>query len=69
MMRRNKVQRTAKGVTKDAKKAPKKKGFISRSISQAVMLSVISAGVKYFTDSKLGSARRRKVKSLVGGKG
>ncbi len=65
-MRRNKVASAAKGMKKDVKKAAKKKGFISRTISRTLMLGVIGAGVKYFTDSTAGAARRQKVLGLVG---
>jgi hypothetical protein len=65
-MRRNKVASAANDMKKDIKKAAKKKGFISKSISRTLMLGVIGAGVKYFTDSAAGAARRQKVLSLVG---
>ena len=65
-IKRNKVERAAKDVGKDIKKAAKKKGFISRTISSSLMLGVIGAGVKYFTDATAGAARRQKVLSLVG---
>ena len=69
-MRRNKIKDVAEDVTKDvkkaAKKAAKKKGFISKMFSRALVIGAIGAGVKYFTDSTSGSARRQKVLALVG---
>ena len=69
-MRRNKIKDVAEDVTKDvkkaAKKAAKKKGFISKMFSRALVIGAIGAGVKYFTDSTAGSARREKVLALVG---
>lgn len=69
-MRRNKIKDVAEDVSKDvkkaAKKAAKKKGFISKMFSRALILGTVGAGLKYFTDSNAGSARRQKVKSLVG---
>jgi F0F1-type ATP synthase assembly protein I len=65
-MRRNKVASAASEAKKDIKKAAKKKGFISRTISSTLMLGLVGAGVKYFTDATAGAARRQKVLSLVG---
>lgn len=73
MFRRNRVAKAAeavddmkKGAKKAAKKAAKKRGFLSKTFSSALMLGAVGAGVKYFTDSTAGSARREKVLSLVG---
>jgi hypothetical protein len=65
-IRRNKVAGAAKDVKKEVKKAAKKKGFLSRTFSSALMVGLAGAGVKYFTDANAGSARRQKVLSLVG---
>ncbi|HEX2149689.1 MAG TPA: hypothetical protein VHI31_05915 [Actinomycetota bacterium] len=73
MFRRSRVNKAAKAaedmkndVRRAAKDAKKKKGFLSRTFSSALILSAVGAGVKYFTDSTAGSARRQKVLSLVG---
>ena len=70
MRKKNKVMDIAEDVSKDvkkaAKKAAKKKGFVSRMFSRALVIGAIGAGIKYFTDSTAGSARRQKVLALVG---